>query len=116
MDWIYPYGDSYSNIMCWTQLASDEPANPSGDRSRCTNAYGVFDMSGNVLEWVNDYYSADYYSSSVYENPTGPPVGSSRVFRGGASFHGGLATRCSFRVAYDPEMPKFGAGVRCCSD
>jgi len=114
---IYPYGDWYDNVKCWTEAGyNDGEPGESGSRSRCVNVYGVFDMSGNAWEWVSDYYDGEYYASSPYENPTGPFVGSSKVMRGGAWFHGGLASRCSFRAAYDPERGRFGAGVRCCAD
>ena len=115
---IYPYGDWYDSVRCWTEMGyNDGQAGESGGRSRCTNVYGVFDMSGNTWEWVNDFYDAEYYSSSPAENPTGPSVGTtSKVMRGGAWYHGGLATRCSFRAAYDPERGRFAAGVRCCAD
>ena len=44
--------------------------------------YGVYDMAGNVLEWVNDFYGEFYYDSAPYENPTGPSTGEFRVVRG----------------------------------
>jgi len=48
------------------------------------NAWGLYDMSGNVYEWVWDWYSSDYYSSSPALNPEGPAAGSYRVLRGGS--------------------------------
>jgi formylglycine-generating enzyme required for sulfatase activity len=48
------------------------------------SAFGVFDMAGNVSEWVNDWYSPEYYKSSPSENPSGPQEGAHRVFKGGS--------------------------------
>ena len=64
---------------------------------RIPNELGIYDMSGNVYEWCQDWVSWDYYSNSPSNNPTGPTSGSSRVCRGG-SWYGGDATVC--RVAY----------------
>jgi formylglycine-generating enzyme required for sulfatase activity len=50
---------------------------------KLANGFGLFDMSGNVLEWVNDWYSSNYYASSPSSNPTGPATGTYRVLRGG---------------------------------
>ncbi len=48
------------------------------------NGYGLFDMAGNVWEWVADWYSESYYAASPSQNPLGPDSGQYRVLRGGS--------------------------------
>ena len=51
---------------------------------KAANALGLYDMSGNVREWCNDWYDSSYYSSSPQTDPTGPESGYGRVLRGGS--------------------------------
>jgi formylglycine-generating enzyme required for sulfatase activity len=64
---------------------------------KAANGFGLHDMSGNVWEFVNDWYSSSYYASSPSSNPTGPASGSSRVIRGGSWDSGALNVRSSAR-------------------
>lgn len=55
-------------------------------RTKKPNGLGIYDMSGNVWEWVSDWYGENYYGSSPDSDPQGPYGGEDRVFRGGSWF------------------------------
>ena len=80
--------------------------------TKAPNELGIYDMSGNVREWCQDWYGSDYYASSVINNPTGPTSGSSRVCRGCS--WGGAAARCrvAYRFDYTPTFTNDYIGFR----
>ncbi len=78
------------------------------------NAFGLFDTLGNVLEWVNDPYDANYYQNSPSQDPPGPSGGQARVVRGGAWGDFPRHVRVSVRGSLDePAMRLNFIGVRC---
>jgi formylglycine-generating enzyme required for sulfatase activity len=80
------------------------------------NGYGLYDMSGNVREWVSDFYSKDYYKNSPYKNPTGPEIGKFRIVRGGGWFAGKYCCGVYARNALKRSWVDFGVGFRCAKD
>jgi len=77
------------------------------------NGYGLHDMAGNVVEWVNDFYDKDYYHTSAYENPAGPVYGKRRVIRGGGWRSGKSCNSCWFRQSLRPYWVDMNVGFRC---
>ena len=74
------------------------------------NAFGLYDMLGNVNEWCEDYRDFDYYKVSPHDDPTGPKTGRMRVARGGGWGTG--INRCGFRYGYMPYFRGEEMGVR----
>jgi formylglycine-generating enzyme required for sulfatase activity len=77
------------------------------------NGFGLFDMLGNVGEWVSDWYGADYYQNSPATDPQGPAGGESRVLRYGSWFDYPRYVRVSFRCGFVPVGRSDYIGCRC---
>lgn len=76
------------------------------------NPWGLYDVHGNAWEWVQDWYSPDYYAQSPSVDPTGPARGVGRVVRGGSWHHTADSWRTSFRKEYKPGYRGISIGLR----
>ncbi|MBP3420421.1 MAG: SUMF1/EgtB/PvdO family nonheme iron enzyme [Marinifilaceae bacterium] len=92
--YIYSGSNSRSDVA-WHMENSDRMTHPVGQK--LANELGLFDMSGNVWEWCNDWYSGVYYSSSPSNNPMGPVSGTHHVLRGGGWTSNAWSSRVLFR-------------------
>ncbi|MEZ4515296.1 MAG: SUMF1/EgtB/PvdO family nonheme iron enzyme, partial [Chloroflexota bacterium] len=110
---IYPWG---------AQEPSNDLANfdylrggvmPAGSYWLGRSPYGVLDMSGNVAEWIRDWYDDNFYSVSPLENPVGPMNGNEQVVRGGSFISPYTRSlRCSSRIGVAPDRRERVYGFR----
>jgi formylglycine-generating enzyme required for sulfatase activity len=89
---------------------------PVGSYEAGKSPYGVYDMAGNVWEWVNDWYDERYYEQSPYKNPKGPNRGTKKVIRGAGWQNETPTVRIFTRVESDPMVRNESTGFRCAID
>ena len=89
--------------VSWYAENSGKINHPVGTKN--PNGLGIYDMSGNVWEMINDWYGSTYYSSSPRNHPTGPSSGVDHVVRGGCRT-GGVANQRTTRRTYINDRTK----------
>jgi formylglycine-generating enzyme len=89
---------------------------PIGSFPGSVSVYGLFDMAGNVAEWVQDWYDPNYYPSGPLTNPTGPPRGAIKSMRGGSWLKPAVSLRTSDRDWGTIDSRPSGTGFRCAQD
>lgn len=95
----YYWGDVMENAFVWFEDNSNGKTHPVG--KKLPNQYGLYDMMGNVWEWVEDWYAPTYLASEK-QNPKGPVTGENKVIRGGAFDSSAGALRISNRTWVNP--------------
>ena len=108
----YPYGieSNYFNSSSMETQPGEYRETTVKVNSFEANPWGLYNMHGNVGEWVWDYYAP--YDVAKGDNPAGPASGSLRVYRGGAWNDFGKHLRSAYRAAFTPNYRNFGIGLR----
>ena len=106
----YSLGPRQATFQHGIGEANPTTTNPVG--SHPANAFGLYDMHGNVWEWCADWFAADAYRRGPTNDPKGPDAGSFRVVRGGSYRNQASSCRCAFRHSLAPALRLTDVGFR----
>ena len=112
----YPWGEETPGCHLgnyWIGNGCMKDTSPIGTYSDSGSPYQILDMSGNVWEWVSDWYDASYYTSSPSINPQGPTSGEAKLLRGGSWSNPGEFARAGYRGYAKPTLTGNNVGFRC---
>jgi len=123
---LYPWGNSFDGSKAnfcdencpfdWSNKNYDDgyaDTAPVTAFSNGASVYGIYNLAGNVWEWVADWYDSSYYPTSPSNNPQGPASGQSRAVRGGSWYHYGDNLRSAYRSRRGPSYSSDLLGFRC---
>jgi formylglycine-generating enzyme required for sulfatase activity len=108
----YSYGDKKTQMGRYARYRDSPRGGTRPVGGRQPNAWGLYDVHGNVLEWVNDLYYSNYYSKSPSLDPVGPSSGWDRVYRGGSWTDIAEACRSASRGSDPPGNQGVNLGFR----
>jgi formylglycine-generating enzyme required for sulfatase activity/tRNA A-37 threonylcarbamoyl transferase component Bud32 len=107
----YPWGNEIDPSLAHYDAAGTCPVGTFR-----SNAYGLYEIVGNVWEWCADWYAADAYTAGPRERPKGPASGADKVLRGGSIDGTSNALRISYRHWMHPARRSSDIGFRCAKD
>jgi len=107
---LYPWGNT---IGSGNANYGNNVGLPTVSGTYAANAYGLFDIAGNVWEWCSDWYQSDL--AGPVADPTGPGGGSAKIIRGGSYINSSLRLRCAPRYSLEPFARYVDLGFRCAS-
>jgi formylglycine-generating enzyme required for sulfatase activity len=107
-------GPRYGELdqIAWYWKNSGFTTHPVGQKK--PNAYGLYDMLGNVVEWTHSWYTVEVSQENI--NPTGPSTAEFKSLRGGGWWDDPELVRASYRSRFEPDFADFNIGFRCVSD
>ena len=111
-----PGRDKFGNVQDQVHFLNPGESLTAKVGSRRPNAWGVYDMLGNVWEWTNDWLGDDYYQWSPTVDPTGPGESTVRVRSGGGWNTFPMYARCAFRNLDRPDTRCLNFGFRVACD
>ena len=108
----YCFGDDEAQLgeYAWYTKNAGGQTHPVGEKK--PNAWGLYDMHGNVWEWCQDWYNGEYYAHSLADDPTGSATGSIRMLRGGGWGSAAGLCRSAGRNVYAPGVRDDDLGLR----
>ena len=110
----YPWGNQWDSSRANSGESKILKTTPVGSYPTGVSPYGVYDLTGNVWEWVADWFRFDYYERSPDRNPKGPESGRYKALRGGSwNYLFSRSLRTAFRLEYSPDSRFDFLGFRC---
>lgn len=115
---IFPWGNEWNPSYASTSRSTNPQRVPVTEYLNTPSVYGAVNLSGNVAEWVNDWYSQTYYGTTdaLSIDPQGPPTGSQKSVRGGAWSSVPFFARTMHRQSAEANNPQPWIGFRCAGD
>lgn len=122
----FPWGDTFDGSQlnyCDKNCPNDvrdpeiddghQDTAPVGSYENGRSPSGIYDMAGNVMEWVSDWYDSRFYRDSTDTNPLGPLEGQFKTIRGGSWLSAAEDTTVTVRDSFDPLVARANLGFRC---
>ncbi len=110
---VFSYGDDEESLALHAWYSDNSGLQTHEVGLKKPNAWGLYDMHGNVWEWCLDRYDEEYYAVGPSRDPHGPPEGTTRVLRGGSWDNGPKDLRAATRNRFRPAFASSSFGFRC---